>query len=194
VPILGGDDVAPVLEKSAEVARRLRELGVRVKVDDRDNVSSGAKFYEWERKGVPYRIEIGPKDLAQGQLALVRRVTPEGQKRKAFVPEAEAISELPSRLEAFQSELLETSRRRREENTVRGVGSIDELAEALDGGAGFVMTGWSGDPSVEEEVKARTKATLRTLVDEEFRSAAAPERCISGQGGRVREVVWARAY
>jgi len=194
VPILGSDDTAPVMEKTGEVAARLKDAGVRVKVDARVHLSAGAKYYEWERKGVPYRIEIGPRDLAKGQLALVRRVTPEGEKRKAFVPEAEAIVELPERLERFQTELLEASRRRREENTVRGVKSLDELAEALDGGAGFVLTGWGGSPKVEEAVKERTKATLRVLVDEEFRSPSAPAKCVSGEGESVAEVAWARAY
>jgi hypothetical protein len=74
------------------------------------------------------------------------------------------------------------------------VKSVDELAEALDGGAGFVLTGWSGDPAVEAAIKERTKATLRVLVDEEFRSATAPSRCVSGEGAAIAEVAWARAY
>lgn len=194
VPILRGDDTAPVREKAEEVAGRLGGAGVRVKVDLRDNLSPGAKYYEWERKGVPFRIEVGPKDLEQGQLAVVRRLTPEGEKRKAFVPESEAIATLPERLEAFQSELLDSARARREANTLRGIGSIDELEEALDGGAGFVLTGWSGDPGVEETVKQRTKATIRVLPDEAFRSDDPPTRCVSGSAASVTEVAWARAY
>ncbi len=194
VPILGGEDEAPVRAKTEEVAARLKAAGVRVKVDAREHISAGAKYYEWERKGVPFRIEIGPKDLAKGSVALVRRVTPEGEKRKAFIPEAEAIATLPARLDAFQGELLEAARRRRDANTVRGVTSIDDLAEALDGGAGFVFTGWSGDPAVEAEIKERTKATLRAIVDEEFRSPSAPAKCVSGKGASVAEVAWARAY
>jgi len=194
VPILAGDDTTPVLEKSDEVAARLREAGVRVRIDDRDSVSNGAKYYEWERKGVPYRVEIGPKDLAKGSLALVRRVTPEGEKRKAFVPEDEAIAGLPGRLQDFQEDLLEAARSRRDESSVHGVSSIDELAEALDGGAGFVHTGWSGDPAVEEAVKDRAKATIRVLPDEEFQSDQTPAKCVSGEGASSHEVVWARAY
>jgi prolyl-tRNA synthetase len=194
VPILGSEDNGPVLAKTDEVAAKLRALGVRVKVDARDSLSSGAKYYEWERKGVPYRVEIGPKDLAKGSLALVRRLTPEGEKRKAFVAEDEAIASLPGRLEAFQADLLEAARKRRDAGTVRGVESIDELAEAIEGGAGFVMTGWSGDPAVEAEVKERTKATIRAIPSEEFRSGTAPAKCVSGKGPAVHEVAWARAY
>jgi prolyl-tRNA synthetase len=194
VPILGGAEEATVREKADGVAQQLRAKGVRVKLDGRDNVTAGAKYYEWERKGVPFRVEIGPKDIAKEQVAIVRRVTPEGEKRKAFVPEVQAIDQLPSKLDAFQTELLQAAKHRREENTVRGVKSIDELAEALDGGAGFVLTGWSGDPSVEAEVKERTKATLRAIVDEEFRSATAPAKCVSGRSASIGEVAWARAY
>lgn len=195
VPILRGDDTqAAVRTKADEVVARLKELGVRAKLDARDNLSPGAKYYEWERKGVPFRVEIGPKDLEQGQLALARRVTPEGAKRKEFVAEAEALAGMPARLEAFQTELMETARRRREDNTVRGVRSIGELEEALDGGAGFVYTGWNGDPSVEQRVKDQTKATSRVIPSEEFRSATAPAKCVSGEGDAKVEVIWARAY
>jgi prolyl-tRNA synthetase len=193
VPILRGDDTA-VMEKTQQVAARLKEAGVRVKVDARDHLSPGAKYYEWERKGVPFRIEIGPRDLEQGQLALARRLTPEGEKRKAFLPEEEVITTLPTRLEAFQTELRDAAVARREANTVRGVKSVDELAEALDSGAGFVYTGWNGDAAVEEAVKERTKATIRCLPGEEFRSAESPAKCVSGEGDAVTEAVWARAY
>lgn len=195
VPILRGDDTqAAVLAKAEEVGARLRELGVRVRVDLRDHLSPGAKYYEWERKGVPLRVEIGPKDLQQGQLALARRVTPEGAKRKEFVPEAEALAGMPTRLEAFQRELMESARRRREAHTYRGVNSIGELGEILDNGGGFVYSGWSGDPTVEQRVKDATKATTRVIPSEEFRSDKAPDKCISGQGPATMEVIWARAY
>jgi prolyl-tRNA synthetase len=195
VPILRGDDTrAAVLEKVDEVSSRLRALGVRVKVDARDNLSPGAKFYEWERKGVPFRLEIGPKDLEKGSVAMARRVIPEGAKRKEFVQEAEAIDGMPERLEAFQSELRDQAVRRRDENTVRGVNSYGELQEALDAGAGFVFTGWNGDPAVEQKIKDMTKATSRVIPDEEFASDVRPEACVSGEGPAKVEVAWARAY
>lgn len=195
VPILRGDDTkVAVMEKADEVKARLKELGVRVKIDARDNLSPGAKYYEWERKGVPFRVEIGPRDLEQGQLALARRITPEGEKRKAFLPEDEAIASFPERLEAFQTELMERARQRREDNSYRGVNSMGELEEILNGDGGFVYTGWSGDPAVEQKVKDLTKGTLRCIPTEEFRSEAAPAQCISGSGPSKMEVVWAKAY
>ena len=194
VPILRGDEGGLVLEKAHEVATRLKASGVRVRVDARENLSPGAKFYEWERKGVPYRVEVGPKDLEKGQLALARRLIPQGEKRKSFLPEAQALAELPDLLEAFQDELLATARARREAHSVRGVQSLNEMEEAFGGGAGFVYTGWSGDPAVEATVKERMKATIRVLPDEEFRSERTPDRCVSGNGESTGEVVWARAY
>ncbi len=194
VPILKGDDPGAVLDKTNEIAGRLKAAGVRVKIDARDHLSPGAKYYEWERKGVPFRVEIGPKDLAKGSVALARRVVPEGEKRKSFIPEDQAVAEMPDLLEAFQLELCNAAKARREANTVRGVTTIDELAEALDSGAGFVFTGWSGDAAVEDAVKNRTKATIRCLPSEEFRSADTPTKCVSGSGDSVTEVAWARAY
>ncbi len=194
VPIWRTDDEkTAVLEKTDELERRLEELDVRVHVDARENTSPGAKFYEWERKGVPFRLEIGPRDLEKDQVVLVRRIQFGDEERKDFLAVEEAVSEMPQRLERFQSRLLERARAHREANSVRGVGSVEELAEALDGGAGFAYSGWSGDPAVEERVKEETKATLRVVPDEEFRSAEAPESCIGG-GEAKMEVVWARAY
>jgi prolyl-tRNA synthetase len=195
VPILrGGESQDAVLSKADEVAARLRVLGVRVKIDARDHLSPGAKYYEWERKGVPFRVEIGPRDLEQGQLALARRLTPEGEKRKTFVPEGEAIDTLPTRLDAFQIELMDAARARREANSYRGVNSIDELREILEGDGGFVYTGWSGDPAVEQQVKDLTKGTIRCIPTEEFRSDVAPAKCVSGSGPSEMEVVWAKSY
>ncbi len=182
-----------VVGKAHELRDRLTDAGVRVRVDDRDHLNPGAKFYEWERKGVPFRLEIGPRDLAKEQVVLVKRLTGEGEDRKAFLPEAQAVAELPDRLEAFQNELLEAARARREAHSHRGVTSFDELKEILEGPGGFVYTGWSGDPAVEERVKAETKATLRCIPDSDFRSDTAPTRCIGG-GESKMEVMWARAY
>ena len=194
IPILAGEETSEVLAKADEVLDQLKNTGVRARIDNRDHLSPGAKYFEWERKGVPFRVEIGPRDLEKGQLALVRRLTAEGESRRAFVPEAEAIAKLPEKLEEFQDDLLEAARVRREDSTVRGVGSLGELEEAFDSGAGFVYTGWSGDPAIEEMGKERLKATIRVLPSQEFRSVTAPSRCVSGDRESVAEVVWARAY
>jgi prolyl-tRNA synthetase len=187
------EERAAVMEKAHQLKDRAAAAGVRVKVDDRDHLNPGAKFYEWERKGVPLRREIGPKDLAKEQVVLVKRVTGEGEERKSFLPEAQALAELQARLDSFQGELLARARAHRETHSHRGVQSFEELKEILDGPGGFVYTGWSGDPAVEERVKEETKATIRCIPDEEFRSTAAPSRCIGG-GAAKMEVIWAKAY
>jgi prolyl-tRNA synthetase len=195
VPIYRKDgERTAVVEKAFQVRARLAEAGVRVRVDDRDHLNPGAKFWEWERKGVPFRVEVGPKDLEKGQLCLVKRVRGEGEDRKLFLDEGQAIAGLPGRLEAFQQELLDAARARREANSHRGVTSLGELKEILEGPGGFVYTGWSGDPAVEARIKEETKATLRCIPDPDFRSETAPERCIGGDAPAKMEVVWARAY
>ena len=198
MPILkgGGDDpkAAAIQHKCDELCGMLAGQGIRAKVDRRDHLSPGAKFYEWERKGVPYRMELGPKDLDQEQVVLVRRVLPEGGKKKEFQPQHHAVAMLPERLDALQRELLDRATRRREENSHRGVTSWDEMREILDGKGGFVYTGWSGDPAVEARAKEEMKATIRVIPDEEFRSSSAPTKCIGGGGASKMEVIWARAY
>jgi prolyl-tRNA synthetase len=182
-----------VMEKADEVAGRLRGAGIRVKVDVRDHLSPGAKFWEWERKGVPFRLEIGPKDLAKEQVVLVRRTTFGDEDRKEFLPENQAIAEMQDRLDLFQANLLNAAIGRRDANSHRGVTEMAELKEIVDGPGGFVYTGWSGDPEVEERVKEETKATIRVLPDPEFRSPDPPKTCIGG-GEAKAEVVWSKAY
>ena len=188
------DDWGRVSAVADRVAAALAELGVRAKTDRRRHLSPGAKFYEWERKGVPMRIEVGPRDLARGEVVAVARIPDPAGTRKVATEEAAAVAEMPARLAELQGRLLEAARSRREAATYRGtVSSVDELAELLEGGAGFVYTGWSGDPAVEERARVAAKASIRVIPDEEFRSDTDPTRCIGG--GRARmEVVWARAY
>ena len=107
--------------------------------------------------------------------------------------QAQAVAEIPDRLDAFQASLLEGAKARREANSHRGVADIGQLKEIMESGGGFVYTGWSGDPEVEERVKEETTATLRCIPDEEFRSSEAPTKCIGG-GEAKMEVVWDRAY
>ena len=194
VPILKGDDHGPVLEKVDAIGDALRAQGVRVKIDSRDFLSPGKKYYEWERKGVPLRMEVGPRDIESGQVALAKRLRAEDEPRKEFIPEAEALATIGDRLDAFQSQLLETAKTRREENSYRGVNDLGELAEIMNTTGGYVYTGWSGDPAVEERIKDETKATLRCIPGEEFRSAEAPTKCIGGEDDSTMEVVWAKAY
>lgn len=195
VPIYKNEDQrATVLEKAEQVAAALGEKDVRAHVDDRDAVKPGAKFYEWERKGVPFRIEIGPRDIAKGQLVLVRRVTVGDEDRKLFLDEGEAIARVPELLATFQATLYEAAARRRDENSHRGVGDYDRFREIIENEGGFVYAGWCGSEGCEAKVKSDTKATIRVLPSEEFRSAERPARCIACGDEAETEAVWARAY
>ncbi len=194
-PIARGDDEwSLVAERADETARALADVGVRARVDRRRHLSPGAKFFEWERKGVPVRIEIGPRDVAKGEVVLAPRVRAAGEERKRAMAAEEVAGDVPALLEKLQANLLAAALERREAATLRDApSSPEELCEALDAGAGFVHSGWSGDPAVEERVKEVARATIRVVPDEEFRSPSAPPRCVGGGESRM-EVVWARAY
>ncbi|MBI4545542.1 MAG: proline--tRNA ligase [Gemmatimonadetes bacterium] len=195
VPIVRAEEERPaVREKAQRVANMLKGQSVRVHVDGRETVTAGAKFYEWERKGVPLRIEIGPREVAQQQLVLVSRVPIGERPRKQTIDEAVALFTIPERLEDLQRSMLEAARRRREENSYRDVQSYDRMREILEGPGGFVYAGWCGSAGCDERVKEETKATIRVLPFQEFRSRPAPERCLVC-GERARdEALWARAY
>jgi prolyl-tRNA synthetase len=188
------EDRALVMEAVERVALELRDKQVRVHIDGRENMTPGAKFYEWERKGVPLRVEIGPKDVANGKLVVVSRVASGGRSRKEIVDEAAGLAMIPQHLVDIQTEMLEEGVRRREEHSHRGVTEYGEFQEILDGPGGFIYTGWCGSAECEERVKEETRATIRVLPFEEFRSSTAPERCISCGGASSGEAVWARAY
>ncbi len=194
VPIWRTDAQRALVTEAADHFRdRLAAAGVRVRVDAREHLNPGAKFYDWERKGVPFRAEIGPRDVAKEQVVLARRVPFPGGERKRFLARDEAVATLPALLDAFHDDLLEGARARREANSHRGVSDLGELSEILESGGGMAYTGWSGDPDVEERVKQATKATIRVIPDDEFASPQRPSRCIGG-GAAKMEVVWARAY
>jgi prolyl-tRNA synthetase len=193
VPIFRTDEErTSVLAKAQELVTALGQ--VRTHIDERENMSPGAKFYDWELKGVPFRIEVGPKDIAKQQLVLARRVVEEGGARKEFLPEIEVVASLANRLDEYQEFLFQRALQRREENTYRGVESYERLGEIMNGAGGFVFAGWCGSGACEQQVKEETKATLRVIPDDEFRSPEAPARCLVCGEAASEEVVWARAY
>jgi prolyl-tRNA synthetase len=196
VPIYRKDDErAVVLEKAAHVAGALQAAGMRVHVDARDSLKPGPKFYEWERKGVPIRVEIGPRDVAQNQItAVLRAEIIADVARKDTFAEDRAVELLRGRLDDFQAALLTAARERREANSHRGVTDYARLREIVEADGGFVYAGWCESAQCEERVKEETKATIRVIPGPAFRSADRPSNCIvCGQPAAV-EVVWARAY
>jgi prolyl-tRNA synthetase len=194
--------IVPIFRKDEErelVMGKARELAAamapaRVHIDEREKMTPGAKFFEWETKGVPFRIEVGPKDIAKGQVVLARRVLGEGDERKQFLPEAEVTGSIAQRLEEYHTFLFERARARREAASYRDVASFDRFREIMDGEGGFVYAGWCGGAECEERVKEETKATIRCLPFEEFRSATPPRTCLSCGQEAKHEAVWAKAY
>jgi prolyl-tRNA synthetase len=183
IPPRKGDWNEAVLPKARELLQRLKDAGVRAHLDDRDTHQTGYKYADWEMRGVPLRLEIGPKDIEKDQCVLVRR----DNREKAFVPTAGLAEEVPKRLEALQAALLERARRNLEERTTR-VSSYDELKEVMRTRRGLIVAGWAGDPAVEKRIKEETKATIRVIPTE---NVPAPD-VVTGEPGR--EVYFAQAY
>jgi prolyl-tRNA synthetase len=195
VPIYRSDaERGTVLEKANQVASALRQDGLRPHIDARDTIKPGSKYWEWERKGVPMRIEIGPRDVERGQVMTVARTVAADGQRKEAVGEASIGSVVAQKLNAYQAYLLETARERREANSHRGITDYARLREIVEGDGGFVYAGWCGGEACEEKVKQETKATIRVLPSEEFRTPDAPTQCIVCGGGAAHEAIWARAY
>lgn len=196
VPIFRSDEERIlVLDKATQVSRALTDAGVRAHVDMRDSMKPGPKFYEWERKGVPFRIEIGPKDVASEHVMLVARVAASADApRKEAIAEASIASVLPARLHAYQNALLKAAIARRERNSHRDIADYGAFRELMEGDAGFVYAGWCGSGECEARVKADTKATARVIPSDEFRSPTPPSRCFVCGQPAADEVVWARAY
>ena len=195
VPIYRSDDErALVLEKAEAVAARLKQDQVRVHVDARDTMKPGAKYYEWERKGVPMRIEVGPRDVANQKLVVVLRRELPGLARKEIMDEATALASIRTRLDDFQQALRRAAIERREANSHRGIEDYGRLRELVEADAGFVYAGWCGSAACEAKVKEETRATIRNLPQEEFRSPVPPGKCAVCGTAAQHEVIWARAY
>jgi prolyl-tRNA synthetase len=197
VPIYRTDeDRARVLEVANQIKgslgmwERRSAARVRIHVDSREGIKPGAKYYEWELRGIPLRMEIGPRDLDAGQAVLVRRDTRE-KRSYALDTIGESMIQI---LIAIQANLLETARARRESNSIRGPITYDRFREIMDGDGAFVYAGWCGSADCEARIKEETKATIRVLPDEEFRSADAPTKCLMCGEKAVAEALWAKAY
>ena len=145
-----------VLEGAKVIADRLTAAGVRVKFDDRDTVSPGWKFNEWEMKGVPVRLEVGPRDLENNQVMVARRDTFE----KFALPMDGLEGEIEALLASIQKTMFEQARDFRDEHTTE-VHNYEELKAAVEGG--FAKGMWCGDAACEEKLKADINATTRNM-------------------------------
>jgi prolyl-tRNA synthetase len=186
IPPRKGDWNEAVLPKVREVMASLRRAGVRVHLDDRDNQQPGFKYADWEMRGVPLRLELGPKDIEKDQCVLVRRDTRE----KSFVPLAETPARVREVLDAIQKNLLERARTYLAEHTTQAR-SWDDFRAVMADRRGFLLAGWCGDAACEASIKEETKATIRVQpLDRE----PVPGSCIRCGRPSPAEVYFAQAY
>jgi prolyl-tRNA synthetase len=183
-------EVAEKLKNSLASWERRAPGRLRIEIDAREGIKPGAKYYHWELRGVPLRMELGPRDIEKGQCVLVRRDTGE----KSSVTLLAIGEEVHDRLVAIQDDMLIAARERREAHSVRHRISYDDFRALMEGEGAFVYAGWCGSAECEAAVKEETKATIRCIPDEEFRSAEAPTTCLKCGGKAKEEALWARAY
>ncbi|MCX6754376.1 MAG: proline--tRNA ligase [Candidatus Nomurabacteria bacterium] len=185
VPIVPKEwDKQLVMEESQTVFSNLRLVGISSKLDDR-NIRPGEKYYEWEKKGIPLRIEIGPKDLASNTVVIVRRDT--GEKKTVSLPDLnEAVV---STLELIQNNLFEQANNRLVENTI-SVDSWEDFIKAIESGK-FVRAHYSGSADVEEEIKKETGATVRCIPFDQVEESGV---CIKSGKPSNGRVIFAKSY
>jgi prolyl-tRNA synthetase len=171
-----------VAEKLAE---GIKELGYIVKIDDRD-LRPGPKFYEWEKKGIPVRIEIGVKDLAKHSVVMVRRDTSE--KQEVGIKEAAEFTK--TLLNKIQKDLFAKALKFQKDNT-REIDTWDEFKKVLEGKGGFLSAHWCGNTACEAQIKEETKATIRCIPFNQKKENDECIRCGKKSDGRV---LFAKAY
>jgi prolyl-tRNA synthetase len=186
--------IVPIWRKEAElgpveewVDRVVEELGeVRTHVDRRDDKTPGWKFNEWELRGVPLRIEAGPRDVQNQQVVVVRRDTRE----KQSVAIADLAARVTSLLETIQQEMFAAAQAYLREHTLT-VTSLDELYERARTNAGFSLAGWCGDEACETKVKNESRATIRCIPFEQPNDTGT---CVVCGRQAINQVVFSRAY
>ncbi|MHA7128933.1 proline--tRNA ligase [Algoriphagus namhaensis] len=161
VPIYRGDEeLAMVSEKAEELMKELRGAGVSVKYDSRDTHKPGWKFAEYELKGVPVRITIGPRDLQNGTIEIARRDT---LTKEQFELDSQPIStKISTLLDTIQNDIYNSALKFKEEKTTE-VNSWEEFQEILESKGGFLSAHWDGTSETEEKIKELTKATIRCI-------------------------------
>lgn len=188
VPIYKANLKDPVNEKIQRLAADLKAAGIRCELDLRENQSPGWKYNEWELKGVPLRIEVGPKDVEKGSVVMVRRDTRE----KAFVSDGDVVARVRELLAAVQKNLFQKALDFRKANTRRPA-SYDEFKQLLEEKRGFLECPWDGTAETETLIKEETKATIRCIPMEGDGLEPGEKDIRSGAPAKFR-VIYARAY
>jgi prolyl-tRNA synthetase len=174
-----------VMEVAGRIAAGLKDARIGYKLDDRDQYSPGWKFNDWEKRGVPLRIELGPKDLDKDQVVVARRDTGE----KTQIPQNGLVSRVSAMLDEIQKSLFEKARAFRNSSS-HTVDDYSKFGELLDAG-GFLWSHWCGSGTCEERVKNETKATIRCIPSNREKEVGKCIACGEASEGRV---IFARAY
>jgi prolyl-tRNA synthetase len=175
-----------VVGRVDELFAELKKAGIRTRVDDRSDVSPGWKFNEYEMRGIPLRLELGPRDMENGQVVLVSRIS--GEKR--IVRQDNLITEVETMLADIQREMYEKAKKFREDNFY-DVDTLDEMKASMEEKRGFVLAGWCGSGACEKQVKEETGATSRNIP---FQPEKKKSKCLVCGEHAEHTVVFARAY
>jgi prolyl-tRNA synthetase len=186
IPPRKGDWNEAVLPKAREVQAQLRAAGIRVHLDDRDTQQTGWKYADWEMRGVPLRLELGPKDIEKSSCVLARRDT-----REKTPVALDGLGEhVKGLLERIQADMLERARGFLRDNTTR-VASYDEFKSVMASKRGFLVAGWCRAADCEASIKQETKATIRVMP---LGAADEPGSCVRCGKPSPRNVYFAQAY
>jgi prolyl-tRNA synthetase len=187
VPIYRNDAERSVVMEAVQRMTAEWKGRLRFKIDDRDNLTPGFKFNEWELKGVPIRVEIGPKDIEKGSVAIARRDQP-GREGKSFVPQDGLTDRLTALLEEIQQALYRRALTFREDHTA-DVATYDELKQQVE--RGFARCYWAGTTEDEKRIQEETRATIRCIPLDQPQQAG---RCVYTGKETSQQVIFARAY
>ncbi len=187
IPIFKNEEeLKNISEKASALKKRLQDKNIRVKYDDRDAYKPGWKFNEYELKGVPVRIAIGPRDIADGTVEVARRDTLE----KNIYQLADIENKIVHLLEQIQTNIYQKALSFREDNTYK-VDTWQEFKTILEGKGGFISAHWDGTPETEQKIKEETKATIRCIPMDNVKEKG---KCIYTGNPSEQRVIFAKAY
>ena len=184
IPIYTDDDKDSVMQKAHQIKDDLTEIDLRVHLDDREQLTPGFKFNDWEMKGIPIRIEIGPKDIAKKQVVLARR----HNRTKTSVNMDSLTEEISSELKNIQKEMFDTAKKILDERVVR-VSEYQKFKEELDNGK-MIDCSWCGNQTCEDKIKEETGADIRVIPSDNTKA----ETCIYCKNSGTTNVLFARGY
>jgi len=178
------DDKDSVIQKANQIKDDLSKIDLRIHLDDREQLTPGFKFNDWEMKGIPIRIEIGPKDIAKNQVVLVRR----HNRTKTSLNMDSLTGEISSELENIQKEMFDAAKKILDERVVR-VSEYQQFKEQLDNGK-MIDCSWCGNQTCEDKIKEETGADIRVIPSDNTKA----ETCIYCKNSGTTNVLFARGY